>query len=1180
VVRGLEEPVEIYEAGIEGFSPLRPPSGSDRAKRLVRADEEEMLGWRPATGLTIPGRNNWVLSSRLGEGGFGEVWLAEHAKTHEKRVFKFCFQPDRVRALKHEVVLFRLLKESLGDREDITRILDWKFDQAPYFIESEFTSGGSLVEWSESQGGIGAVPLPTRLEFAAQIAEALAAAHSVGVLHKDLKPANILIQEGTSGRPSRAMLTDFGIGLVTDRTLLRQKGITATGLGLTQTMFGSSGSTGAGTRLYMAPEVIEGKPATIQSDIYSLGIVLYQLVTGNLGQSLAPGWERDVADPLLREDIAACVEGRPARRLTSASDLAERLRSLEARRAKLAEEQRTREEAALARRLAEEARRRRRQYFFASCIGAAITIAIAMFALQESRRAGAELELRQEAEAARAQEQEARLAAERSQALAEALREEAEYAQYVSNIQMALIRLGQGDHDLAREALAAAPADVRDWEWGYLVDQAWPADLEVRTGESAASLDPSLPTAVLWDGAVPRVTQILTGHEAFVVALDFSPDGKRIATGSGDRTTMVWDAETGEALHRLRGESTILAVRFSPDGALLATSELVQVVSVWDAETGEKRFNFTDNGEAIEGLAFSGDGRLLASHSLSGRIRVWDVQTGEELGTLKTDAVDRVPGLVVTDNAQVIAAHGDGLMRTWDVRTGDVVASSAVFGEPGFRIAAFEGAAELAVSRHSEGPVVVWTPTSGGELARFDAAPNTASTFRLTLSPDQTAAATLADDQVLRVWSLKSGELLTQIRDVQLPDLGRLRFSPDGSLLAVPDKTERVRLLTPDRGAVSPRDRWAAHEDWVYLLRYSPDGEELMTVSYDGTMKLWDADSGEERLTLRGHTAEPGFATYSPEGGRVLTGAWDGTLRIWDSGTGEAKLTKQIALPPVQFGGGPRGPVFSVFAANTPYRLFSPDGSRFIALTEHTRAVGVFDAATGEEQFRLEHPTATMIYPYIFSPDGRFLLTIAYPTGVGRIWDASDGKELHRLEGHRGILTHADFSPDGSRIATTSVDGTTRLWETATGRELFVLRGHRMYSNNAQFSPSGRMLVTSSHDQTARIWDVGTGEEIAVLIGHKRDVINAAFSPDESRVLTMGQDDTLKIWDLSGNELLTLACEATPYHVVWSPDGREIAAGLADGTVCFWRSARWPDLKELGDADEPLESLLVSWRSR
>ncbi|MCP3961743.1 MAG: hypothetical protein GY719_28205 [bacterium] len=160
--KGVEEPVEIFEAGVDRFAPLTPPGETEKVRRQ---DHEGILGWRPAAGQMIEARPNWELERKLGEGGFGEVWLAIHPKTGDRRVFKFCFDGERLRGLQREITLFRLLKEELGDREDIARILDWNFDRVPYFIESEYTAGGSLVDWAHDEGGLGAVPLATRLEI-------------------------------------------------------------------------------------------------------------------------------------------------------------------------------------------------------------------------------------------------------------------------------------------------------------------------------------------------------------------------------------------------------------------------------------------------------------------------------------------------------------------------------------------------------------------------------------------------------------------------------------------------------------------------------------------------------------------------------------------------------------------------------------------------------------------------------------------------------------------------------------------------------------------------------------------------------------------------------------------------------------------------------------------------------
>jgi eukaryotic-like serine/threonine-protein kinase len=322
--------VQIGEAGLEGFSPFKPPVGTNRVKRATTRLEDNTLGWRPAPGLALPGRADIRLVSHLGSGGFGEIWLAVNLVNQNRHVFKFCFQPDRLKGLKREVVLLRLLKESLGNRKDIARVLSWELEKQPYFIETEYTEGGDLKTWAAGQGGISAVPLKTRIELVAQTSVALSAAHSAGILHKDIKPTNILIVQPRGAKMPRVVLMDFGIGLLTDPESLEKWNITATGL--TQTMVSASSTTGSGTVLYMAPELSEGKPPTRRSDVYSLGVLLYQMVIGDLSRALAPGWEQNVRDPLLSEDIAACVQGKIEERLDDPATLAMRLRSLDERR--------------------------------------------------------------------------------------------------------------------------------------------------------------------------------------------------------------------------------------------------------------------------------------------------------------------------------------------------------------------------------------------------------------------------------------------------------------------------------------------------------------------------------------------------------------------------------------------------------------------------------------------------------------------------------------------------------------------------------------------------------------------------------------------------------------------------------------------------------------------------------
>lgn len=376
ILKGVEEPLEICEVGETDAAVLRPPPDSEKVRRCASLDAEIVLGWRPAVGQIVPG-TQWLLESKLGEGGFGEVWLGRHNRLKEQRVFKFCFRGERVRALKREMTLFRLLRERVGEHPHIVRLLEVNLENAPFYLEEEYVTGRDLRTWCENQGGIGNVPLDQRLEIIAQVADALAAAHVAGIIHRDVKPGNILISEtgfrimdcgppvlrstdsvGTEGgrmadlkQPNRvphaerassnpdsgirnpqsvtAKLTDFGIGQVVSHEYL--SGLTATGF--TGTILASTSSSQSGTHAYLAPELMVGQPATVQSDLYALGVVLYQFVVGNFMYPVTMDWAKEITDSLLEEDLHRCFAGKPEERFESAAEFAKSLRALADRRA-------------------------------------------------------------------------------------------------------------------------------------------------------------------------------------------------------------------------------------------------------------------------------------------------------------------------------------------------------------------------------------------------------------------------------------------------------------------------------------------------------------------------------------------------------------------------------------------------------------------------------------------------------------------------------------------------------------------------------------------------------------------------------------------------------------------------------------------------------------------------------
>ena len=277
-----------------------------------------------AAGRPVPGRPNFTLRRALGVNRGSEVWLAEQAKTYVLRVYKFGADGERLRALKREATLARVLRESLDEGGHFVDIIDWNFEQPPFFLECEY-GGDNLLEWAGAS--LAATGTEARLALFLQIVDAVAAAHGVGVLHKDLKPANVLV-DGRGGTP-HVRLTDFGSGHLVDPERLAELGITRLGPATARDV--ATDST-AGTALYVAPELFAGQAPTVRSDVYALGVMLYQLVAGDLARPMASGWERDVDDELLREDIRLATDGEPQRRLASAATLAARLRSLEARR--------------------------------------------------------------------------------------------------------------------------------------------------------------------------------------------------------------------------------------------------------------------------------------------------------------------------------------------------------------------------------------------------------------------------------------------------------------------------------------------------------------------------------------------------------------------------------------------------------------------------------------------------------------------------------------------------------------------------------------------------------------------------------------------------------------------------------------------------------------------------------
>jgi DNA-binding winged helix-turn-helix (wHTH) protein/serine/threonine protein kinase len=369
--KGSERIITIHRVGYRLLGPIERKAVGRRL--LSRMD------FRP--GEVVPGRENFRLEIQLGSTRSNEVWLARQSKARELRVYKFSANGERLPELKREITIYRFLKESLGDRDDFVRILDWNFETAPFFLECEY-GGDNLVAWDATHGRLAALGVAERLALFLQIAEAVSSAHRVGVLHKDLKPSNVLVETRADGT-HKLRVADFGCALLLEPERLAALEITRHGDLANQN---ASDLSETGSPHYIAPELFANQVATAQSDLYALGVILYQIVVADLRRPMASGWEFAVADELLRSDIAAATDGDPTRRPPSVSDLIRRLQSLEERKA---ERQRSLDDAnrLAAMMVAEQRMRVRRPWLIAAIVSLTVGLATSLFSDNRQRQA-------------------------------------------------------------------------------------------------------------------------------------------------------------------------------------------------------------------------------------------------------------------------------------------------------------------------------------------------------------------------------------------------------------------------------------------------------------------------------------------------------------------------------------------------------------------------------------------------------------------------------------------------------------------------------------------------------------------------------------------------------------------------------------------------------------------------
>jgi WD40 repeat protein/beta-lactamase regulating signal transducer with metallopeptidase domain len=562
-------------------------------------------------------------------------------------------------------------------------------------------------------------------------------------------------------------------------------------------------------------------------------------------------------------------------------------------------------------------------------------------------------------------------------------------------------------------------------------------------------------------------------------AIATAPDGKTYATGGPDGVVRVLDAATENVLATfLSHKAAVRSIGYSPDSRILASGDALGAVRLWNVRSRDSLGSIPGEGGAIACVTFSPDGRTLAAAmnddlgKASAKVMLWDVVTWLGRGTLVGPAPGFASIAFSPDGATIATAGADGLVRLWDATT---LAPRSSFKYSRCHSVAFSPDGHLIASSHVDGDAVLWDAQSGQQVGLLKG--HRGAVKEVAFAPDGRLLATAGKDQTVKLWNLTTRR-----------------------------QTARATL----KGDLTP----------VWSVAYSPDGQTLAVADgpFDspGSVTLWDVVTRKVKATLDGHERGVNTVVFAPDGKTFASGGWDGTIRIWDAQTLEPRH------------------VLEGLSGLTEL-AFSPDG-RLLASAGEGDVVTLWDVGTGTEASRLTG-FRLPVQCVSFSPDGRLLATGGGDNRPGshgevKIWDVANQSLAATMEGHERAVVSIAFSPDGTELATGGLDETIRLWDVHGRRERLMLGGLSNCAQALAYSRDGRTLAWSGRsDGLVSLHDTRTGAEIVRLVGHSAVVQGVAFAPSGRGLATGSADRTIKLWDVPALE------SSRPVARIGKPDG-------------------------------------------
>ncbi len=1063
------------------------PSSAAAAKASGSSDH---VSTSTATGLPLPRTfGDYELLEEIARGGMGIVYRARQVSLGRIVAVKMLLfgplaSPEFVKRFRAEASAAASLQHP-----NIVAIHEVGVHQGQQYFAMDYVEGQSLAKLI-SGFGFRISDFKRAARYLKTVAEAIHYAHERGILHRDLKPSNVLIDANDQPR-----VMDFGLA----RRLEGDSELTVTGQVL-------------GSPNYMPPEQAVARRGKVsrRSDVYSLGAMLYHLLTGRppfVGEALTDTLEQvlnaepvspRLLNPIVPRDLETiclkCLEKEPDKRYTTAQALADELgrflnnEPIQARTI-------TRSD-----RVWRWCRRKPALAGFISATALLLLIVLTgspIFAYRVNQ--------------SRKRAETGELAARQNQYASDMFR--SHQAINEGDLFSALRLLDRNrpsfgvpasagsapDIDIARpdRLKAGLQTDLRGWEWRYL-----------------------------WQQCQGDELFILGYHSNGVTAVGFLPDGKRAYSAGRDRAVRLWDVESRQQVGLLAHDYPVTTAACSPDGRWLATSTsrwLADSIKdqtqhgslrLWDLATREAVVLTTNFRFRPNSTVFSPDSQLLAFVDVYSGIHLWSVVKPQEVANIP--AYYRIVsslGLAFSPDSQTLAYNENegGDIALWDIprrHTSEKRLKGHTWFVPSL---AFTPDGRMLISGGMDRTIRLWDVAEGRERAAFTNYPAGVAGVRLSPDGKTLAISATVGYQQITLQDTLTGTTTAQLRGHSKP-LSDAQFSPDPDgrrlISSSLDGTVRVWDVTgrPKQPECRPLQRGIGELSGGSgaALLLSPDGRHLLSVFTDKTFTVWEVPSLTESPRHPLPVRRFSCGALAPDGKMAAFVATDGNVVFWHADTGQ---TNWFARPTTN-------------ACNRA--AFSPDGTR-LAIAGR-REVCVMDVASMTKLHRFPFNEEIDVMCLAYSPDGQTLMA-GLDYGLVKVWDLAGHRQEVTLTGHEEQVRGLALLPDGRTLV--SAAGDIRFWDLNSGRQLSVFKLRTSGFKGCSISPDGRRLAISAADRRITIWDLASEQEVATLQGHEGHVEDVRFLPDGNTLVSVGVDQ-LRVWRAASFEEIELAERPKP----------------------------------------------------